>query len=75
MQKRLTKSNDKIIAGVFGGLAEYFGIDITMFRLIATACVIFSGIFGGCILYFIADMIMPDPPKKPDAIDGKFTKK
>ncbi|MCO6542345.1 MAG: PspC domain-containing protein, partial [Lactobacillus sp.] len=25
MQKHLTKSRDKILAGVFGGIAEYFG--------------------------------------------------
>ncbi|WP_278341302.1 PspC domain-containing protein, partial [Lactobacillus acetotolerans] len=24
MKKRLTKSRDKVIAGVFGGIAEYF---------------------------------------------------
>ncbi|MDL2299944.1 PspC domain-containing protein, partial [Bacteroides sp. OttesenSCG-928-E20] len=31
--KRLTKSSNKMIAGVCGGLAEYFGLDYTLTRV------------------------------------------
>lgn len=33
MQKRLVKSSDKMIAGVLGGLANYFGWDPTIVRI------------------------------------------
>ncbi len=32
MNKSLTKSSNKVIAGVCGGLAEYFGMDYTVTR-------------------------------------------
>lgn len=35
--KKLTKSNDRIIAGVCGGIADYFGFDSTIVRLVITA--------------------------------------
>ena len=33
MEKKLTKSNDRVIAGVCGGLAEYFGIDTIHYEM------------------------------------------
>lgn len=57
--KRLTKSSNKVIAGVCGGLAEYLGLDYTVARLIyalLTICTAFSGI----IVYIILWIIMPD---------------
>ncbi len=51
----------KMIAGVCGGIAEYFGIDATIVRL---AWVIFS-LCGGCgvLAYIIALIIMPQKPE------------
>lgn len=34
MQKRLTKSQNKILAGVFGGIADYFNLDPAWVRLL-----------------------------------------
>ena len=31
--RKLTRSNDRMIAGVCGGLAEYFGLDTTLVRV------------------------------------------
>lgn len=59
MDKRLTLSDDKKIAGVCGGLAEYFGFDPTMVRLvwaIATLCTCFSGF----IIYLICWAVIPN---------------
>lgn len=57
MNKRLTKSRDKKIAGVCGGLAEYFDIDPTLVRVgyvIFSMCPLgFPGIFAYIILMFI----------------------
>ena len=55
--KKLKKSNNKVICGVCGGLAEYFGIDATIVRLVV--CVL-SCIWGaGLIVYIAAALIMP----------------
>lgn len=56
--RRLTlSSRDKKIAGVCGGIAEYFGVDSTLVRVIA---VIFALFFGwGIIAYLLAWWIMP----------------
>ena len=57
--KKLRKSNtDKKIFGVCGGIAEYFGIDSTIVRIIWT---ILAFVWGSrVILYFIVALIMPD---------------
>jgi phage shock protein C len=56
-RRRLTRSRDqKMIAGVCGGLAEYYGISVTRIRL---AFVIF-GIFGaGEIVYLVLWLLLP----------------
>lgn len=61
MSKRLMISNtDKKIAGVCGGIAEYFDIDSTLVRL---AWILFTFAGGaGFIGYIIAALIMPKPP-------------
>ena len=59
MNKKLTLSPNKKIAGVCGGLAEYFDLDPTMVRLgwaIATFCTCFSGI----IVYIICWGVIPN---------------
>ena len=55
--KRLYKSEtDKMIAGVCGGLGEYFGIDSTVVRI---ALVFFTFCGGsGILLYIIAAIAM-----------------
>lgn len=61
MEKKLTKSNNKMLAGVCSGIAEYFNVDTTIVR-VAYACLdIFSGAFPGLILYIILCVIMPNP--------------
>lgn len=57
--KKLTKSNNKIIAGVCGGLAEYFGFDFTVTRLVYALLTIFTA-FAGAIIYIILWIIMPE---------------
>ncbi len=57
-QKKLYRSTrDRKIAGVCGGIAEYFGIDSTLVRLgfILLCCV--AG--GGLIAYILCALVMP----------------
>lgn len=57
--KKLTKSStNKMIAGVCGGIAEYFGIDPTLVRLGFVALSFMFG--GGLIAYIIAAIIIPN---------------
>lgn len=68
--KKLTKSNDRIIAGVCGGIAEYFGFDATIVRLVTAALALFTAIVPSVILYLIAAMIIPDASPKKTVYDG-----
>lgn len=56
--KRLTKSNERKLCGVCGGIAEYFDIDPTIVRLIWLFLVLCAG--TGILAYFIAAIIMPE---------------
>jgi phage shock protein PspC (stress-responsive transcriptional regulator) len=62
--RRLTRSTtDKKIAGICGGLAEYFGVDATAVRLLWCVMSIFGGaIVGGVIAYLLAWFIIPQAP-------------
>jgi len=57
--KRLYRSKDKKIAGVCGGIAEYFDIDPTLVRLGWLLLTILTGIVPGVIAYIIAAIVMP----------------
>ncbi|MDQ5952675.1 MAG: phage shock protein [Patescibacteria group bacterium] len=59
--KKLYRStSDKKIAGVCGGLAEYFEVDATILRLIWALVVVFSGFVPGGLVYLIAALVMPE---------------
>ena len=59
MNKRLTRSNDRIICGVLAGLAEYFDLDPTLVRIAFVALSIFSVGFPGILLYVVMALLMP----------------
>jgi phage shock protein C len=58
---RLTRSEtDKKIAGVCGGLAEYFGVDATAVRVTwAILSIVCGAVIGGVIAYLAAWFIIP----------------
>lgn len=59
MQKQLYKSStNKKIAGVCGGIGEYFDIDPTLVRLGFVALSFMFG--GGLVVYILAAIIMPE---------------
>jgi phage shock protein C len=61
-EKKLYRSNsDKMIAGVCGGLGQYFGVDPTLIRLIFALLVVF-GVGSGIVLYIILAIVMPLEP-------------
>ena len=61
VNKKLTRSiQDKKIAGVCGGFAEYFDLDPTLIRLVWLMAAFFAG--WGFIAYIIAWIVMPYGP-------------
>ena len=59
--KRFYRSRtDKVLAGVCGGLAEYFSIDPILVRLLFILLVIAAG--GGLLAYIILWIITPEKP-------------
>jgi phage shock protein C len=65
--RRLTRSTtDRKIAGICGGLAEYFGVDATLIRLLWVILSILCGaIIGGVIAYLVTWLIIPRPAEAP----------
>ena len=62
MNRRLYRSNnDKMLCGVCGGIAEYFGLDPTLVRLGWAAFCAMGG--SGVLAYIIAAIIIPCAPE------------
>jgi len=59
-QKKLTRSHNQVIAGVCAGIAEYFGWDIGLVRILYLLISIFSAAFPGIIVYIILWIVMPE---------------
>ncbi len=61
--KRLTRSaTDRQIAGVCGGIAEYFGVDATPVRLLwIILSILIGAVVGGVVAYLVAWLILPRP--------------
>ncbi|MDY6045098.1 MAG: PspC domain-containing protein [Peptoniphilus sp.] len=58
MRKQLTRSStDRIIAGVCGGIADYFDIDSTLVRILWALFALSGG--AGVIVYIICAIIIP----------------
>lgn len=61
MKKLYRSFNDRKIAGVCGGIAEYFGIDSSLVRL---AWIVLSAFCGaGIIAYILAAIVIPLYPE------------
>jgi phage shock protein C len=66
MAKRLQRSRtEKMLAGVCGGLAEYFEVDPTIVRVIWVAVTLIGG--AGILAYLILWVIVPQQPPAPYA--------
>lgn len=61
MKKKLYRNTeDKMIAGVISGLAEYVEYDVTLLRLLAVLLIFLSGFFPGVVIYLVAWIIVPE---------------
>jgi len=61
MERRLYRSrNDRTLAGVCAGIAEYFGWDPTLVRLAWVLLTLLGG--SGILLYLIMWLVVPETP-------------
>ena len=67
VKKLYRSTSDRMIAGICGGLGEYFGIDSTLVRLVF----VFGAIFTGSVLfwaYIIMLIVVPEQPAVSQAV-------
>ena len=61
IEKRLHRSrNDRKLAGVCGGIAEYYGWDPTLVRVAWIVLTLLGG--SGILIYLIMWLVMPEAP-------------
>lgn len=62
-RKRLLRSrSEHWIAGVCGGIAEYFDLDVVLVRVVWLVVAFFGG--GGVIAYLVCWIVMPQEPER-----------
>ncbi len=59
-RKLYRSRTDRMIGGVCGGMAEYFGIDPTLVRLAFVAAALLGG--PGLLIYVILWIVTPENP-------------
>jgi len=63
MARKVYRSRDeRQVAGVCGGLAQYFGLDPTIVRLIFVFMALAGG--PGLLVYLILAIVVPEAPRK-----------
>ncbi len=72
-EKRLVRSNeDRMLAGVCGGIANYLNIDPVIVRLLAVLLTLWNGV--GLLIYLVMAIIMrpeADVAPKANAFDDE----
>lgn len=63
--KGIYRSRDRKIAGVCGGIAQYFDFDVTLVRLIYALATVTTA-FSGVLVYLIAWLVVPSEEFTPD---------
>lgn len=58
-RKLYRSKSDRKLAGVCGGLAQYFNVDATLFRVLFVATTLFG---AGLVLYLAMWIIVPEEP-------------
>ncbi|MGH8235090.1 MAG: PspC domain-containing protein [Rhodanobacteraceae bacterium] len=51
--------SDRVLAGVIGGVADYFGLDPTLARIVYVLFSIFSAAFPGIFVYILLWLLIP----------------
>ena len=65
-RKLYRSQTQRMIAGVCGGLAEYFNLDATLMRVLFLLLAVFGG--SGIVIYIVMWIIVPDASKAPPSV-------
>lgn len=65
MNRKLYRSNDRIIFGICQGIADHFDLSVIWIRLGLVIGTIFTGFFPIPVIYGIAALIIPAAPNEP----------
>jgi phage shock protein C len=61
MRKQLRRSRtNRMVAGVVGGLAEYWSVDPTLARVVYVVASVLSAAFPGLLVYLILWLVIPE---------------
>jgi phage shock protein C len=72
--KQLVRTRDgRIVAGVCSGMAEYFGIDANLIRVIVAVLTVFTGGFGA-LAYLAAWVVLPEEGEKTSIAENLVNK-
>ena len=59
-EKKLTRSCNRMLGGVCGGIAEYFNVDATVVRVAYVLLSVCTAAFPGLLVYLLFCIIMPE---------------
>ncbi len=61
-KKLYRNTQEKMVAGVLAGLADYFEHDVVFYRLAFVIALIVTGLMPGVLVYLVAWVIIPQRP-------------
>ena len=61
--KQVYLSSDKKFLGICGGLADYFGIDPTIIRIIVACIALYTAIIPVLVIYVVMSFVFPSQPE------------
>jgi phage shock protein C len=74
MKKKLYRNTEeKLVAGVLAGLADYSEQDVVFYRLVFIAFLILTGFMPGILIYILAMVITPGKPKVEPLHKSEYT--
>ena len=65
MEKKLTRPRTgRMLAGICAGIADFFGMNVTLVRILYVLLTVFSAGILGVLLYFILTFFIPEEPNR-----------
>lgn len=62
MKKLYRSKKNKILAGILGGIGEYFDVDPVLVRLVFIVLLVLTHVVPMIIVYILGLFIVPTPP-------------
>jgi phage shock protein PspC (stress-responsive transcriptional regulator) len=73
--KALVRSrNNRIVAGVCAGVADYLGMDTNLVRVLAAVLTLLTGVVGGVLVYLVAWAVIPEEGQKSSIAEDLINK-